>query len=95
MCADPGRGWAPHVVDGDHVGAMTSQVLALRNHLVGQQVSVVVMEATGDYWRPFYYLLEADFQVMLVNARTKNQRGSPQPSSPRDGGPDQHRSRSA
>ena len=28
------------------------------------------MEATGDYWKPFYYLLEdADFEVMLVNAR--------------------------
>ena len=51
-------------------GAMTNQVLALRDHLAGQQVTVVVMEATGDYWRPFYYLLEADFQVMLVNARS-------------------------
>ena len=30
----------------------------------------MVMEATGDYWKPFYYLLEdADFEVMLVNAR--------------------------
>jgi transposase len=28
------------------------------------------MEATGDYWKPFYYLLEdAPFEVMLVNAR--------------------------
>jgi len=28
------------------------------------------MEATGDYWKPFYYLLEdAGFEVMLVNAR--------------------------
>lgn len=27
------------------------------------------MEATGDYWKPFYYLLEdAPFEVMLVNA---------------------------
>ena len=51
-------------------GAMTNQVLALRDHMAGQQVTVVVMEATGDYWRPFYYLLEADFQVMLVNARS-------------------------
>lgn len=31
-------------------------------------VTMVVMEATGDYWRPFYYLLEADIPVMLVNA---------------------------
>ena len=30
---------------------------------------MVVMESTSDYWRPFYYLLEADFEVMLVNAR--------------------------
>jgi len=51
-------------------GAMTNQVLALRDHLAAQQVTVVVMEATGDYWRPFYYVLEADFQVMLVNARS-------------------------
>jgi len=29
-----------------------------------------VMEATGDYWKPFYYLLEdGPFEVLLVNAR--------------------------
>ena len=51
-------------------GSVTSQVLALREHLVDQQVSCAVMEATGDYWKPFYYLLEdAGFEVMLVNAR--------------------------
>ncbi len=26
------------------------------------------MESTGDYWRPFYYVLETDLEVMLVNA---------------------------
>jgi transposase len=50
-------------------GAMTNQILALREHLLEQQVTCVVMEATGDYWRPFYYLLEEHFEVMLVNAR--------------------------
>ena len=51
-------------------GSMTNQVLALREHLIEQQVSCVVMEATSDYWKPFYYLLEdAGFEVMLVNAR--------------------------
>jgi transposase len=50
--------------------ATTNQILALREHLVAEQVSLVVMEATGDYWKPFYYLLEdAGFEVMLVNAR--------------------------
>ena len=58
-------------------GAMTNQILALREHLIDQQVSCVVMEATGDYWKPFYYLLEdAGFELMLVNARhAKNMPG--------------------
>jgi len=51
-------------------GSVTNQVLALREHLIGEQVTLVVMEATGDYWKPFYYLLEdAGFEVLLVNAR--------------------------
>src|SRR5215213_4022744 len=48
----------------------TNAILALREHLINEQVSLVVMEATGDYWKPFYYLLEdAEFELMLVNAR--------------------------
>src|SRR3954451_4678148 len=51
-------------------GSVTGQVLALRDHLLDQRVSCVVMEATGDYWKPFYYLLEnASFEALLVNAR--------------------------
>jgi len=51
-------------------GSVTNQVLALREHLIAEQVTLVVMEATGDYWKPFYYLLEdAPFKVELVNAR--------------------------
>jgi transposase len=52
-------------------GSMTRQILALRDHLAAEQVTCVVMEATGDYWKPFYYLLEdlPEVEVMLVNAR--------------------------
>ena len=51
-------------------GSTTNQVLALRDHLVAEQVTCAVMEATGDYWKPFNYLLEdAGFEVLLVNAR--------------------------
>jgi transposase len=51
-------------------GSVTNQVLALREHLISERVTLVVMEATGDYWKPFYYLLEdAPFELMLVNAR--------------------------
>jgi transposase len=58
-------------------GSMTNQILALRDHLVQARVTLVVLEATGDYWKPFYYLLEgAGFEVMLVNARhVKNMPG--------------------
>lgn len=51
-------------------GAMTGQILELKEHLLRGQVDLVVMEATGDYWRPFYYLLEDEaLDIMLVNAR--------------------------
>ena len=51
-------------------GSMTNQVLAMREHLIAEQVTLVVMEATGDCWKPFYYLLEdAPFELELVNAR--------------------------
>jgi len=58
-------------------GSMTNQILALREHLLKQRVTCVVMEATGDYWKPFYYLLEdAGFDLVLVNARhVKNMPG--------------------
>lgn len=32
-------------------------------------MTLVVLEATGDYWKPFYYGLEDVLNVMLVNAR--------------------------
>jgi transposase len=41
----------------------------LRDYLVAARVSAVVMESSGDYWKPFYYLLEADLNLILVNAR--------------------------
>src|SRR4051794_3403030 len=52
-------------------GATSNHILALREHLISEQVTCVVMEATGDYWKPFYYLLEdlEGVEVMLVNAR--------------------------
>ena len=52
------------------MGAVTNQILALRDHLVAEQVTLVAMEATSDYWMPFYFLLEdGPFEVVLFNAR--------------------------
>ena len=50
-------------------GATTSQILALRDFLEREHVTTVVMEATSDYWKPFFYLLEETLPVMLVNAK--------------------------
>ncbi len=66
----PGSGRRASVETVTTWGSMTNQVLALREHLIAERVTLVVMEATGDYWKPFYYLLEdGPFEVMLVNAR--------------------------
>ena len=46
----------------------TNALLELRDWLVEQQVTLVVLEATGDYWRGAYYLLEDALNVILVNA---------------------------
>jgi hypothetical protein len=55
-------------------GAMSNEILALREHLVTEKVTCVVMESTGDYWKPFYYLLEDGLNVMLVNPRDARNR---------------------
>ena len=46
----------------------TNVLLQLRDWLIAERVSLVVLEATGDYWRAPFYLLEDDLNVMLVNA---------------------------
>lgn len=50
-------------------GSTTAQILALREHLLAEKVSCVVIESTSDYWKPFYYLLEDGLTVMLANAQ--------------------------
>lgn len=49
---------------------MTRSVTQLASHLVELGIERVVMEATSDYWKPVFYLLEAHgLQPWLVNAR--------------------------
>lgn len=49
---------------------MTSSLTELANRLVELRVQRVVMEATSDYWKPVFYLLEAHgLDPWLVNAR--------------------------
>jgi transposase len=61
------------------VAATTNAVTALAAQLVRLGVEKVTVESTGDYWRIWFYLLEAaGLDVQLVNARdVKNVPGRP------------------
>jgi transposase len=49
---------------------MTRSLLGMADHMAGLGVTRVVMEATSDYWKPAFYLLEAaGFDTWLVNAK--------------------------
>jgi transposase len=55
--------------------ATAAAIFELRAFLERQHVTTVAMEATGDYWKPFYYVLEDTLPVLLVTA--KNARNIP------------------
>lgn len=61
------------------VAATTNAIMALSDELFEMGIERVVLEATSDYWRAFFYLLEArGLTVWLVNARdVKNVPGRP------------------
>jgi len=50
-------------------GTMTADLLALNDWLNARRVQQVAMESTGVYWRPVFNLLEADHEIILVNAQ--------------------------
>jgi len=60
-------------------GATTRSLLTLAGWLAEHGVTLVVMEATSDYWKPPFYLLEAEgFECWLLNAaQVKNTPGRP------------------
>jgi transposase len=56
------------------VAATTKAIMDLAEELCEARVERVVMEATSDYWRPFFYVLEArGLVVWLVNAKDVKQ----------------------
>jgi transposase len=58
---------------------MTNAIATLADEVAEMDVERVVVESTSDYWRPFFYRLEArGLAVWLVNARdVKNVPGRP------------------
>ena len=62
------------------VSTMTAALVGLGDWLAGLGVTRVVMEATSDYWRAPFYLLENRFETWLVNAHdVKHLPGGPEP----------------
>jgi transposase len=66
----PGQGRSGRLQEVQTYQTMTRWLLVMAERLAGLGVTRVVMEATSDYWKGVYYLLEAHgFQTWLVNAR--------------------------
>src|SRR5215831_7009416 len=56
------------------VPAATNAVLELAEHLIRERIQKVTLEATSDYWRIWFYLLEAaGLDVQLVRAQDVKQ----------------------
>jgi len=65
----PGRG-TQRLQEVVTYSTMTRSLQAMADRLAELGVTRVVMEATSDYWKPVFYLLEANgLQTWLVNAR--------------------------
>jgi len=70
----PAREGGRRVSRVEEVPATAREVLALAGRLLADGVQLVVMEATSDYWRIWFYLLEAaGLRVQLVNSRHARQ----------------------
>lgn len=59
-------GWQKEVKS---FGTMTADLLKLSDWLQARECTHVAMESTGEYWRPVSNILEATFEVLLVNAQ--------------------------
>jgi transposase len=75
---DP-TGGSRRVQEVKSYSTMTRSLQVMADRLMDLGVTRIVMEATSDYWKPPFYLLEAHgFDVWLVNARdVKNLPGRP------------------
>ncbi|MFF4651150.1 IS110 family transposase [Streptomyces sp. NPDC001380] len=54
-------------LETERFGTTRAEIRRLLAWLVEARVEVVVMEATSDYWRSVYYMLQPQLNLMLVN----------------------------
>jgi len=56
------------------IPATTNAIIELGEYLAGLGIQKITLESTSDYWRPFYYLLDAaGLDVQLVRAQDVKQ----------------------
>jgi transposase len=67
-CITPGPK-GEKVVEHRTFGTMTADILALSDWLTSKQITHVVVESTGEFWKPIYNLLEGHFEVLVANAK--------------------------
>ena len=53
-----------------HWGTTTRELMAMADWFKAEGVTQVAMESTGVYWKPIFNVLETNFEVLLVNARS-------------------------
>jgi len=70
----PARDGGRRASRAEEVPARAADICALAGQLLADGVELVVMESTSDYWRIWFYLLEAaGLRVQLVNSRQSRQ----------------------
>lgn len=63
---DPKGGWRKEI---QTFTTMTAELLKLSDWLLARGCTHLAMESTGECWKPVFNILEANFEVMLVNAQ--------------------------
>ncbi|NSW84453.1 MAG: IS110 family transposase [Syntrophothermus sp.] len=63
-----GKGGKPHK-EIRTFGTTTGELNLLSDWLSAAGCTHVAMESTGVYWKPVYYVLEGNFELLVVNAR--------------------------
>lgn len=67
-----GKGGKPHK-EIRTFGTTTGELNLLSDWLSAAGCTHVAMESTGVYWKPVYYILEGNFELLVVNARDMKQ----------------------
>jgi transposase len=57
------------LIEHHSFSTMTADLLAMSDWLTSKQVIHLVIESTGEFWKPIYNLLEGHFEILCANAQ--------------------------